>query len=104
MTLLDYDAPAGVYDIKGNSAMAHMVEKMPNVAYVALAQFYVDDKALRRKYYYLNQLESVRNDKEINTIHAKTALEVIFNFLLLLFNIFVQFFISFEALRFCYLT
>ena len=80
MTLLDFDAPAGVYDIKGNSAMSHMVEKMPNVAYAALSQFYVDDKALRRKYYYLNQLESLKNGKEMKTNHAKTALEVVLNF------------------------
>ena len=76
MTLLDFEAPAGVYDSKGNSAMAHMVEKMPNVAYAALSQFYIDDKALRRKYYYLNQLESCRDEKEMGQNHAKTALEV----------------------------
>ena len=76
MTLLDFDAPAGVYDNKGNSAMANMVEKMPQIAYAALAQFFVDDKALRRKYYYLNQLESARNEKEAGKDHAKTTLEV----------------------------
>ena len=76
MTLLDFDAPAGVYDGKGNSAMAHMVEKMPNVAYAALSQFYIDDKALRRKYYYLNQLESGKDEKELGQNNAKTALEV----------------------------
>jgi len=77
MTLLDFDAPAGVYDGKGNSAMAHMVEKMPNVAYAALSQFYIDDKALRRKYYYLNQLESGKDEKELGQNNAKTALEMI---------------------------
>ena len=79
MTLLDLDAPAGVHDDKGTSAMAHMVEKMPNVAYAALAQYYVDDKALRRKYFYLNQLESEKNQKEPNKSYAKTPLEVKFN-------------------------
>lgn len=74
--LLDNEAPAGVYDDKGTSAMTHMVEKMPNVAYAALAQFYVDDKALRRKYFYLNQLESEKNQKATNKNYAKTALEV----------------------------
>ena len=74
--LLDAETPAGVYDINGNSAMAVMVEKMPSVAHEALAQFYVDDRALRRKYYYLNQLESEINKKEKGKNLAKSALEV----------------------------
>lgn len=75
-TLLDHDAPAGTYDNKGTSAMAHMVEKMPQVAYAALAQFYMDDKAIRRKYFYLNQLESEKNQVDSSKNFAKSALEV----------------------------
>eukprot|EP00794_Sanderia_malayensis_P006243 gene6243-6962_t len=68
---------AGVYDIHGNSAMVLMVEKMPTVALEALGQFYVDDRALKRKYYYLNQLEAEVNKKEKGKDFAKTVLEMI---------------------------
>ena len=34
-----------------------MIEKMPDVAKLALEQFQLFDNALRRKYYYLNYLE-----------------------------------------------
>ena len=60
--------------------MALMVEKMPAVAYAALSQFHVDDRALRRRYYYLNQLESEVNQKDRSRSFAKTALEVRFVF------------------------
>ena len=56
--------------------MALMVEKMPAIAYAALSQFHVDDRALRRRYYYLNQLESEVNQKDRSRSFAKTALEV----------------------------
>eukprot|EP00795_Rhopilema_esculentum_P002480 gene2480-18142_t len=75
--LLDADAPAGVYDIYGTSALACMVEKMPAVAYNAISQFYIDDKALRRKYFYLDQLESDVNAKDKSKSFAKNALEMI---------------------------
>ncbi len=72
---MNADAPAGVYDINGNSAMAFMVEKMPSVAYDALEQFHTEDRALRRSYFYLDQLEpEFDNDKRPSL--AKTALEV----------------------------
>ena len=53
-----------------------MVEKMPAVAYNAISQFYIDDKALRRKYFYLDQLESDVNAKDKSKSFAKNALEV----------------------------
>ncbi|XP_057306043.1 uncharacterized protein LOC130644445 [Hydractinia symbiolongicarpus] len=55
--LLKLGAPAGVYDIFGNSAVFLMVEKMPQLAYEGLNQFFVEDNAMRRRYYYLDHLE-----------------------------------------------
>jgi len=55
--LLKLGAPVGVYDIYGNSTMFMMVEKMPKFAYEGLNQFFVEDNAMRRRYYYLDHLE-----------------------------------------------
>lgn len=81
--LLEQGAPVGVYDDGGTSALTLMVEKMPDVAKIALAQFEVVDKALRKKYFYLNYLEC-ETWKKKSTLHrnpskksfAKTPLEV----------------------------
>eukprot|EP00111_Clytia_hemisphaerica_P019381 TCONS_00057216-protein len=56
--LLEQGAPAGVYDNGGRLALSLMVQKMPDVAKIALGQFVTVDKALRKKYYYLNYLET----------------------------------------------
>ena len=55
-----------------------MVEKMPGIAIEALEQFHSMDRALRKKYYYLNYLEkmSATDNGETSEGSAKTALEV----------------------------
>ena len=81
--LLDNGAPAGIYDDCGNSALSLMVEKMPDVAKEALGQFQQVDKALRRKYYYINYLEvetwktlGSRAGTPLRQSWAKSSLEV----------------------------
>lgn len=55
--LLKLGAPTGVYDSYGCSAVQMMIEKMPTLAYEGLNQFYVEDHAMRRRYYYLDHLD-----------------------------------------------
>ena len=55
--LLKSGAPTGVYDSYGNSAMFLVIEKMPKLAFEGLNQFFVEDNAMRRRYYYLDHLE-----------------------------------------------
>ncbi len=51
---------------------------MPGIAIEALEQFHSTDRALRKKYYYLNYLEkmSATDDGENSEGSAKTALQV----------------------------
>ena len=72
--LLDIGAPAGVYDSEGNSAIAHLVEKMPHVGYRALHQFIVSNMPLKRSEMYLSYLET--NTKGKSGMIAKSPLEV----------------------------
>ncbi len=76
--LLEAGAPAAIYDDMGNSCLSLMVEKMPGIAIEALEQFHSTDRALRKKYYYLNYLEkmSATDDGENSEGSAKTALQV----------------------------
>ena len=76
--LLEAGSPAAVYDDMGNSCLSLMVEKMPGIAIEALEQFHSMDRALRKKYYYLNYLEkmSATDNGENSEGSAKTALEV----------------------------
>ena len=60
-----------------------MIEKMPDVAKFALEQFQHFDKALRRKYYYLNYLEldtwrsiESKRGKPIRQSFARSPLQV----------------------------
>ncbi len=55
--LLDLGAPAAVYDIHGNCVVSLMVDKMPELAYKALNQFMTVEKASRKVYYYLCNLD-----------------------------------------------
>lgn len=82
--LLEQGAPCGVYDDCGTSALTLMVEKMPDVAKIALGQFEMVDKALRKKYYYLNYLESdvwkrvaSKHGKPLRESCSRTPLETI---------------------------
>ena len=72
--LLDIGAPAGVYDSEGNSAIAHLVEKMPHVGYRALHQFIVSNMPLKRSEMYLSYLET--NTRGKSGMIAKSPLEV----------------------------
>ena len=54
---MEKGTPVGIYNDVGISALSIMVEKMPDVAKLALEQFQQIDNAIRRKYYYLNYLE-----------------------------------------------
>eukprot|EP00794_Sanderia_malayensis_P006340 gene6340-7066_t len=72
--LLDIGCPAAVYDSKGESAIAMMVEKMPSIAYKALHQFIITDEVAGRKTYFLSSLDSAQlkgNDER------KTVLDLI---------------------------
>ena len=71
--LMNMGAPAGVYDSFGNSAMVMMIEKVPQYSYEALNQFFVEDSAMRRRYYYLDHLEFDVKSKG----HAKDARNVL---------------------------
>lgn len=74
--LLEAGAPAAVYDDEGNSCVTLMVEKMPGIAAEALEQFFTEDRALRKKFYYLNYLEKKLTDddeKEIALTHLKKS-------------------------------
>ena len=47
--LLKLGAPTGVYDVNGCSAVQLMIEKIPQLSYEGLNQFYVEDHAMRRR-------------------------------------------------------
>ena len=55
--LVEQGVPVGVFDETGLSALALMIEKMPNIAKESLEQFVSIDRAFRKEYYYLNYLE-----------------------------------------------
>ena len=81
--LLEQGAPAGIFDDGGTTTLTLMVEKMPDVAKVAISQFQLVDKALRKKYYYLNYLErdvwkrlATKHGKPMRQSFARTPLEV----------------------------
>ena len=77
--LMKLGAPTGVYDSFGNSVMFMMIEKMPHLAYEGLNQFFVEDNAMRRRYYYLDHLEfDVKSN--VSSKNARNVLEVGFFF------------------------
>ena len=65
------------YDKDGYSAMAHMVEKMPNVALEALSQFLEVNTLVKMKSYYLAPLEF--DPRHAKNKDQKTTLEVRLN-------------------------
>ena len=82
--MLEKGAPAGIFNDGGMSCLAVMIEKMPDVAKMALEQFQHFDNAIRRKYYYLNYLEletwkSIENKKgrPLRQSFARSPLQVI---------------------------
>ena len=58
--LIDLGVPAGVYDKDGEMAVSLLVIKMPDVAKLALDQFYSEDNINHKRYYFLNYLEGSR--------------------------------------------
>ena len=70
--LLEAGAPAAVYNDEGISCLTLMVEKMPLVALDALDQFFSEDRALRKKFYYLNYLEKRISKEDQEEIDLKS--------------------------------
>jgi hypothetical protein len=58
--MIDLGVPAGVYDKDGEMAVSLLVIKMPDVAKLALDQFYSEDHINNKRYYFLNYLEGSR--------------------------------------------
>ena len=56
--LLDIGAPIGVYDSNGVSALACLIERIPNVAYRALEQYQTNNISLKQSRMYLSHLET----------------------------------------------
>ncbi|XP_064410291.1 transient receptor potential channel pyrexia-like [Latimeria chalumnae] len=73
--LLELGADAGVQDHSGQSCLTPMIVNMPPVAYLALDQFHMKDRANRKQYFFLNCLVPQKSDFENS--QAKPPLEVI---------------------------
>lgn len=58
--LIDLGIPAGVYDKDGEMALSLLIIKMPDVAKLALDQFYSEDNINHKRYFFLNYLEGSR--------------------------------------------
>ncbi|XP_078610224.1 uncharacterized protein LOC144881203 isoform X4 [Branchiostoma floridae x Branchiostoma japonicum] len=80
--LVEQGAEAGVQDYSGQACITHMITKMPPVAKEALNQFHPTDRANRKQYYYLNNIEPVLPESfkkvagEAADSLAKTPMEV----------------------------
>jgi len=73
--LMSHGAPAGVYDDTGTSCLTQMIEKMPDVAALALDQFQKIDKSSRTVYFYLSYLETQKwKNMRINDIKGSRML------------------------------
>lgn len=82
--LLQYGAPAGVYDDTGMPCLTHLIEKLPDVAAEALDQFQKINKGTRTTFFYLSYLEKKKwkmNRKLLKKSHrmvfVREPLEVI---------------------------
>lgn len=78
--LLLMGVPLAVYDIFGNSALSHIIEKIPALASLALDQFYECTKINHQVGIYLGQLEKCQDIAELDEDMldlALTPLEVI---------------------------
>ena len=75
--LLEIEAPFGVFDNDGNSALIYMIEKMPNLAFQALGQYMII-QSVSQCQMFVGYLESDGQDTiEPANRKAKTPLEVI---------------------------
>ncbi|KAI8478980.1 LON peptidase N-terminal domain and RING finger protein 2 [Branchiostoma belcheri] len=73
--LVEQGAEAGVQDYSGQACITHMITKMPPVAKEALNQFHPTDRANRKQYYYLNNIEPVLPGEAADSL-ASTPMEV----------------------------
>jgi hypothetical protein len=74
--LVTEGAPAGVYDNLGNSALSLLIEKIPEVALIALDQLHTTDNINRREFYFLNYLEGAKLKEELQETPARSPLEI----------------------------
>ena len=74
--LVTEGAPAGVYDSHGNSALSLLIEKIPEVALIALDQLHTTDYINRREFYFLNHLEGAKLKEELQDTPARSPLEI----------------------------
>ncbi|XP_028398325.1 transient receptor potential cation channel subfamily A member 1-like [Dendronephthya gigantea] len=74
--LVSEGAPAGVYDHMGNSALSLLIEKIPEVALIALDQFHTVDYINRREFYFLNYLEGAKLKEGLQETPARSPLEI----------------------------
>ncbi|CAB3992495.1 transient receptor potential cation channel subfamily A member 1-like [Paramuricea clavata] len=74
--LVTAGAPAGVFDEQGNSALSLLIEKIPEVALIALDQFHTTDNINRREFYFLNYLEGAKLKEELQETKARSPLEI----------------------------
>ncbi|XP_067833410.1 transient receptor potential channel pyrexia-like [Heptranchias perlo] len=73
--LLQFQADAGIFDNTGQLCLTLMAANMPLLAYTALDQFVIKDRANRKQYFMLNIL--IPQPSETNDSRAKSLLEVI---------------------------
>ncbi|XP_038666107.1 transient receptor potential channel pyrexia-like [Scyliorhinus canicula] len=73
--LLQCQADAGVHDNTGQSCLTLMAACMSQLAYLALDQFIIKDRANRKQYFMLNLL--IPQPSETDNSRAKSLLEVI---------------------------
>ena len=74
--LVTEGAPASVYDKLGNSALLLLIEKIPEVALMALDQLRTTNVIQRRDYYFLNYLEGAKLKEEWQETPARSPLEI----------------------------
>ncbi|XP_063309058.1 transient receptor potential cation channel subfamily A member 1-like [Pelobates fuscus] len=73
--LLNFKCDASVQDDTGQSCLTLMVVNMPPVAFLALDQFHVKDRANRKQHYFLNHVEPQTSG--FHSTQARSPLEVI---------------------------
>ena len=74
--LVTEGAPAGVYDDHGNSALSLLIEKIPEVALIALDQLHTTDYINRREFYFLNYLEGAKLKEGLQDTLTRSPLEI----------------------------
>ncbi|OCT75011.1 transient receptor potential cation channel subfamily A member 1 isoform X1 [Xenopus laevis] len=73
--LINLKSDAGVQDNTGQSCMTLLVMNMPPVAFLALDQFFIKDRANRRQHFYLNLVQPRTAD--FDGSQARSPLEMI---------------------------